>query len=306
MNRYMISLCALTVSPLLFANTASASQDSESDFSIALEAGMERDSQLTVEEIDQYEVASDMATHLQFEAEGDWQATSRLALKGGYHYTSKSYQDNEDFDLDIGRVFGDVSYDFSVLTVGANQHRIDAKLAGDGFLDMTRTEFYAGKLFANSFYLRSELLDIDKKFDNLSDRDASGDSVATDGYFFFNQGLSFFSLGFEQEEETAQAEHFSYDAINYRATFSHEFNWLDKRHRLKLNGRYSNRDYLGVYPEINEARADTKNSISLTWDLFFTDHFSMISHLQQTDADSNLSSADYDATQLSIIFRLDI
>jgi|Cruoilmetagenom7_1024161.scaffolds.fasta_scaffold11048_2 hypothetical protein len=306
MNRYMISLCALTVSPLLFANTASASQDSESDFSIALEAGMERDSQLTVEEIDQYEVASDMATHLQFEAEGDWQATSRLALKGGYHYTSKSYQDNEDFDLDIGRVFGDVSYDFSVLTVGANQHRIDAKLAGDGFLDMTRTGFYAGKLFANSFYLRAELLDIDKKFDNLSDRDASGDSVATDGYFFFNQGLSFFSLGFEQEEETAQAEHFSYDAINYRATFSHEFNWLDKRHRLKLNGRYSNRDYLGVYPEINEARADTKNSISLTWDLFFTDHFSMISHLQQTDADSNLSSADYDATQLSIIFRLDI
>lgn len=306
MNRYMISLCALTVSPLLFANTASASQDSESDFSIALEAGMERDSQLTVEEIDQYEVASDMATHLQFEAEGDWQATSRLALKGGYHYTSKSYQDNEDFDLDIGRVFGDVSYDFSVLTVGANQHRIDAKLAGDGFLDMTRTGFYAGKLFANSFYLRAELLDIDKKFDNLSDRDASGDSVATDGYFFFNQGLSFFSLGFEQEEETAQAEHFSYDAINYRATFSHEFNWLDKRHRLKLYGRYSNRDYLGVYPEINEARADTKNSISLTWDLFFTDHFSMISHLQQTDADSNLSSADYDATQLSIIFRLDI
>lgn len=306
MKRYMISLCALTVSPLLIANTASASQDSESDFSIAIEAGIERDSQLTVEEIDQYEADSDMATHLQLEAEGNWKATSRLALKGGYHYTSKSYQDNENFDLDIGRVFGDVSYDFSVLTVGANHHKIDAKLAGDGFLDMTRTGFYATKLFANSFYLRAELLDIDKRFDNLSDRNSTGDSVAIDGYFFFNQGLSFFSLGIEQEDETAQAEHFSYDATNYRATFSHEFNWLDKRNRLKLNGRYSNRDYFAVFPEINEARADSKNSLSLTWDLFFTDQFSMITHLEQTDSDSNLTSADYDSTQLSLIFRLDI
>lgn len=306
MKPYIIPLYVLTVSPLLIPSFASAAERSESEFSIALEAGMERDSQLTVEEIDQYEAASDMATHLQFEAEGYWQATSRLALKGGYHYTSKSYQDNEDFDLDISRLFADVSYDFSILTLGANQHKVNADLAGDSFLDMTRTGFYAGKLFANSFYLRAELLDIDKTFDNLSERNASGDSFATDGYLFFNQGLSFFSLGFEKEEETAQAEHFSYDATNIRATFSHEFNWLDKRNRLKFNGRHSNRDYLGIYPDLDEARSDTKNTISLTWDLFFTDQFSMITHLEQTDADSNLPSADYDATQLSLIFRLDI
>lgn len=306
MKRYITPLYALTVCPLLMAGIASASESSDSDFSIALEAGIERDSQLTVEEIDQYEADSDMATHLQFEAEGDWQATSRLALKGGYHYTSKSYQDNQDFDLDISRVFADVSYDFSFVTLGANQHEVDAKLAGDGFLDMTRTGFYAGRLFANSFYLRAELLDIEKSFDDLSERNATGDTIATDGYFFFNQGLSFFSLGIEQEEETAQAEHFSYDAINFRATFSHEFNWLNKRNRIKLNGRHSNREYLGVYPGIDEARTDTKNSVSFSWNLFFTDHFSMITHLEQTFADSNLPSADYDANQLSLIFRLDM
>lgn len=306
MKPFMKSAYVLAFSPLLLALQASASDQSDSSFTIGLEAGMESDSQLSVEEIDQYEASSDMATHLHFDAEGDWQATSNLSIKGGYHYTSKNYQDNSNFDLEISRAFGDVSYDFSFVTLGANQHKGDATLADDGFLDMSRTGFYAGRLFGNSFYLRAEVLDIDKNFDNLNDRNATGDIVSADAYLFFNQGLSFFSFGMEQEEETAQADYFNYDADNFRATFSHEFNWLNKRNRLKVNGRSSQRDYTGIYPEIGESREDTKRSISLSWELFFTDSFLMTNRIEQTYADSNLPSADYDATQLSLIFRLEI
>lgn len=298
MKYFLIPVCALAVSQAL-----SAAQNSDGEFTVAVEAGLESDSQLTVEEIDQYEATSDIARHLQFEAEGDWQAGSNFNIKAGYNYMSKSYQDNPDFDLDIGRLYGDVSYDFTEVTLGTNHHSIDAKLAGDSFLDMSRTGFYAGRLFANSFYVRAELLDIKKTFNTLSDRDANADVIALDAYYFFNQGLSFIAFGLESEEETAQVNYYSYDADNYRATYSNEFNWLSKRNQLKLNWRYYQRDYQDIYPDIEESREDTRNSFSLTWDLFFNDSLSLITHLEQTYSESNLPSADYDATQISLILR---
>lgn len=298
MKHFLIAVCALAIGQALHG-----AQDSDSNFSFAVEAGLENDSQLTVEEIDQYQSTGDTATHLQFEADGQWQAGSNFNIKAGYNYMSKAYQDNENFDLDIARFYGDVSYDFAEVTLGANRHSIDAKLAGDSFLDMTRTGIYAGRLFANNFYLRAEVLDIEKTFDTLSDRNASADVFALDAYYFFNQGLSFVAFGLENEEETAQANHFSYDANNYRATYSNEFTWLEKRNRFKLNWRYYQRDYQDTYPDLDESREDSKNSFSIAWDLFFNDTLSMMTEIEQTYSDSNLPSADYDATQVSLIFR---
>lgn len=298
MKYSLIPVCALAISQAL-----QGAQDSDSNFSFAVEAGLENDSQLTVEEIDQYQSTGDTATHLQFEADGHWKAGPNFNVKAGYNYMYKNYQDNNDFDLAISRMFADVSYDFSALTLGANHHSIDATLAGDSFLDMSRTGFYAGRLFASSFYLRAEVLDIEKTFETLSDRNANADVYALDAYYFFNQGLSFVAFALEKEEETAQANHFSYDANNYRATYSNEFTWLDKRNRFKLNWRYYQRDYQDVYPNLDESREDTKNSFSIAWDLFFNDTLSMMTKVEQTYSDSNLESADYDATQVSLIFR---
>lgn len=294
--RYKVSTLFL----LIACQLASANND---NFSFALEAGLVNDSQLAVEEIDQFESTSDTAKHFQFEADGNWKPADKLNVKAGYSYMDQSYQDNDEFDLTISRLHGDVSYDFPWLTLGVNQHKIDAKLAGDGFLDMTRKGYYIGKLFANSFYLRAESLEIDKTFDTLGDRNAETSALAVDGYYFFNDGLSFFSVGYETEDEKANAPEFSYDGTNYRATFSNKFSFLDKNSQMKLFWRYSDRDYKDIYPGIDQSRADTKSIYGLNWTLWFNDTLSLITEVEQTDSESNLESADYDATQVSLILR---
>lgn len=300
MKFLFIAFCGLLVS-----QAVRATDNADNNLSFAIEAGLTHDSQLTVEEIDQYQDSGDTANHLEFEADGSWKPSPNFNLKAGYNYLNNNYHNADDFDLAINRFYGNISYDFSVVTVGANHHSIDAKLADDDFLDMERTGFYAGRLFADSFYLRAEMQEIEKTFETLSERNATADVLAVDAYFFFNKGLSFIALGLENEDAVAQQNHFSYEGNNYRATYSNEFSWLDKRNRFELNWRYIQRDYQDLYPVLTANREDSKNSFSLTWDFFFDDTFSMMTEFEQTYSDSNLQSADYDATQLSLVFRAD-
>ncbi len=300
MKFLLIPFCGLLVS-----QAVSASDNTDNNLSFGLEVGLTHDSQLTVEEIDQYQASGDTANLIEFEADGNWKPTANFNFKAGYNYLNNNYHNSDDFDLAINRFYGDVSYDFSVVTLGASHHSIDAKLADEDFLDMERTGFYAGHLFANSFYLRAEMQDIEKTFDALSDRNATSDIFAVDAYYFFNQGLSFIALGIENEDAVAQQSHFSYESENYRATYSNEFSWLDKRNRFKLNWRYYQRDYQDTFPDLGQSREDTKNSFSLAWNFFFNDTFTMITEFEQTYSDSNLESADYDATQVSLVLRAD-
>ncbi|WP_223669835.1 hypothetical protein [Kangiella shandongensis] len=298
MKYLLLTLPLMAISPSALAKT-------EADYELTAEAGAVYNSELVVDEIDQRSSSGDMARYLSLDLGGDWVIEDRFNIKAGYNVSDTDYQDSDDFDLTIHRFYGDVSYDFSAVTVGASQHEIDAKLAGDSFLDMSRGSFYLSKLFNNSIFVRAETIRIDKSFDTLPQRDATNDALGVDSYFFYNQGNSFFSLGYSAEEERAASPEFSYDGDNYRATLSNKFGH-DNNHRLQLQWRYFDRDYRADFPSIRKVRNDSRNTLRLAWDYYFTPQYSLVTQLENTESSSNFETADYTANEISLLFKVEL
>lgn len=297
MKQVSIAIALTFLSSTLAANN--------SDYSLTLEAGASHQSQLVVEEIDQFSSNGDTARYLSFDVAGDWELGEKFKLNAGYHYSDTSFKDNSDFDLAIGRLYSDVSYDLSIVTLGYNANRVDAKLGGDSFMDLDRDSFYLARLINNSIYLRAESTSIDKTFDTLGERNATNDATSFDTYFFYNQGQSFFSLGYVTEEESANQPEYSYDGKVYRATFSNKFG-ADNQHKIKLRWRYTDRDYQAVFPGLDSARQDELNTLGLSWEYYFDPKFALVTELENTNSSSNFESADYNANQISLFLRADL
>src|SRR6478609_7941712 len=90
------------------------------DFEVS--AGAEQDSNLNVVELDKNAHESDTALLLNAKADASWKPTEKLNLSGGYAFTSKTYQNNSEFDLAIHQLYADANYDFTYVTGGASHH----------------------------------------------------------------------------------------------------------------------------------------------------------------------------------------
>lgn len=282
------------------AMTASAANPGV-DFEVS--AGAEQDSNLNVVELDKNSNESDIATLLNAKVDANWKPIEKLSLSGGYAYSTKLYQKNDNFNLAIHQLSADANYDFNVLTVGASYHYADALLDGKNFLDLRQTSFYVSKLINEKIYLRAATNIQDKKFTNLSERDARNTGFSGDAFVFFNAGKTFVSVGAANEDENAQAKQFDYKGINFRSKVSHKFSMADKDNKVQLGWRYTKRDYSGITPEIKAERYDTSHVADAEWEINFTSKVSLVTKVERGNYNSNLAAADYSETRTSILLK---
>lgn len=269
--------------------------------SIQLDAGTEYDSNLNIVELDQYSTASDWAAVFNARLNSQWQATDAVNLKAGYSYTSKNYRDQDEFDLTIQQLFADVSYNFSLLTLGASYHYADATLGGADFLKLQQTSLYASRLFNNRIFVRGALNHQDKDFPDTAERNASNNGLAGDVFVFFREGKTFIAAGFSSEEENAAQDQFSFDGTSLRGSINHKFSAWGKANKLQLGWRYQDRDYAGVTPEIDARRYDRNQIINFDWEINVTPKIIAIGRIERGNYQSNLPAANYSETLASLL-----
>ncbi|HEY0962519.1 MAG TPA: hypothetical protein VGE69_09185, partial [Pseudomonadales bacterium] len=172
----LASLLGAALAAPLFAATPEPvpqqQQDEALDFSGSVAAGIEYNDNLTVTELETAAGTGDTAATLEANADVSWQAGANTAVAAGYSFSGSRYQDVDAFDLDLHLVYADLSHDFALLTLGTNYYFADARLGGDSFLELNQYSLYAGKLFADTWYLRGALNFTDKQFDVFDVRDA--------------------------------------------------------------------------------------------------------------------------------------
>jgi len=298
-----IQLGAL-LAAILIQNANAKPQDSASvsaDFEVS--AGAEQDSNLNVVELDKSSNESDVAALLNAKVDASWKPVEKLSLSGGYAYSSKTYQDNDNFNLAIHQLSADANYDFTAVTLGANYHNAHALLDGKSFLDLKKTSFYASKLINNKIYLRVAANNQDKNFDGLSERNASNKGFSGDLFVFSNVGKTFVNLGVSNEKENAKSKQFDYTGINLKAKVSNKFSLWDKENKLQLGYRYLKRDYSGITPEIEAKRYDRGNVTEASWEISFTSKISMETKVEHGKYKSNLDAADYSETRAAILLK---
>lgn len=268
-----------------------------------LAAGVEYDSRLSVDELDRSAAISDEALVTSAKISGKWKPTSPFSLKGGYSYSGTKYRDNSEFDIDIHQLYADASYDFDVATVGASQFFADAKLDGEGLLELSRTSLYVSKLMDKRFFVRLAMDLTDKDFDTRSQRDADSSALSGDVYYFFNQAKSFVSVGVSGEEEDAVGDEFDFDGVGFKAKVSNKFQIAGKDSKLSLEYRYKQRDYDNLTPLIGERRDETRQNTKLVWEVWFTEQVGVENSLEYGNYNSNLDSNNFSEVIGSVVFK---
>ena len=294
---------ALTIFIQAINATAENPVSSAASANLEVSAGLEQDSNLNVVELDKSSNESDIAALLNAKLDANWKPVEKLSLSGGYSYSSKTYQENDIYNLAIHQFFADASYDFSAITAGASYHNANAILDGKSFLDLQQTSIYASKLINNKIYLRAAVNNQDKHFSGVSARNAENSGFSGDVFIFSNAGKTFVNFGVSNEKENALAKQFDYEGINLKAKVSNKFLLWNKENKLQLGYRYLKRDYSGVTPEIKTKRHDTGNIAEGSWEISFTPKISLETKLEHGKYKSNLDAADYSDSRLSVMLK---
>lgn len=296
----------MVTTPSLAAVPEAAPQQQREALTVSgsIAAGIEYNDNLTVTELETAAGTGDTAGTFEANADVNWQAGANTAVAAGYSFSGSRYQDIDAFDLDLHLLYADVSHDFAWLSLGANYYFADARLGGDTFLDLNQYSLYAGKLFADTWYLRGALNFTDKQFDVFDVRDADNEGFGVDLYRFFNAGRSSLMLGYAYEDEDTRGPAFDYTADTLRLRLNHRFTLAARDARVLLGYRWQDRDYVNATPAISIPRDDSQRVVEAQLEVDVMQNLALTAGWEYGDYDSRLSSADFTANRVAMAMRL--
>lgn len=294
----------LLIAASVSSGAAIAQNNDEFIVSGSLEAGAQYNSNVSVSELESATGQSDTSGKLDAGIDGNWQASERLSVNSGYSYSGQRYQDFDAFDLDLHLLYADISYELDAFSLGSNYYHADAKLGGDNFLALKQYSFYAGKLFAEQWFLRGALNFADKSFDDFAQRDADTEGLSLDAFWFFNQGRSSIVFGYAFDDEQARAAAFSYEADTVRLRYSHRFNLIGNETEIRLSTRLQDRSYKAVTPGLGAPRDDSQHITDARLEMSLMPSLAVAFELERGDYQSNLGSADYTENLASVSVKL--
>lgn len=277
----------------LSAGALAQTSNSPFTYSGSLEAGTEYNSNVSVSELESASGESDMAGAVDAAFDVNWKPAERVSVDAGYNFTSRRYDDFDDFDLDMHLLYGDASYEMDLFSVGANYYFADAQLGGDDFLTLKQSSLYAGKLFDDSFYLRGAVNVSEKEFDGFGARDADTEGLSLDAFWFFNEGMSTLVLGYAYDDEDARSREFAYEADTFRTRYTHRFAVNGRESNVQLGGRAQMRDYKGITPVIGMPRDDRQYVLDARVEVKLMPWLAVTGQVERGDYRSRLASADY-------------
>jgi len=293
--KWTLPLCMATACSL-----ALAQQEPPLTVSGSLATGVEYNSNVSVAELESASGQSDIAATVDAGLDMSWQATGQLTVSGGYSFSSQSYQDFDNFDLDMHMLYADISQDFERFSVGANHYYADAKLGGDDFLILNQSSVYVGRLINEQWFVRGALNISDKSFSGFAARDADTSGLSLDAFWFFNQGRSSLVLGYAYDDEDTRSQAFAYEADTLRIRYSNSFMLLGLESDLQLGLRTQQRDYKGITPSIGVPRDDNHYIADTSLKMNVQPWLAVTGKLERGNYQSRLPRADYSEERVSL------
>lgn len=268
--------------------------------SAELSTGVAHDSNVNIPELNQNSRNSDTAVAVGAKFDGKWKATQRLTLNAGYRFSSKVYRRTPEYDLSLHQLSAEATYELALANVGISRHYANASLNKRKFLTLQQTSIFAGKLIREKIYLRVAATTQDKQFASLAERNATNRSMSGDAFVFFNDGKTFVNVGVAHENENAMAKVFDYTGNTIKTSFSHQYHLWNIPQKLQLATRYSVRNYLGINPEIRQARRDAEHVSEVAWEVSLTPTIAATTKVEYGNYHSNISSAAFSAAKTSL------
>ncbi len=277
------------------AGAALAEDDAASgpSFEVEIAAGVDYDSNISVNELDTNTGEDDFAAAI----EADFNMTAPIApnteFQLGYSFAQTLHADLTDFDLQSHLATADLTHDLGPVEIGGAYRFAYSRLGGASFFTMHQVNPYAAVFIGKQFYVRGGYTWSDKDFDVDPTRDAKNRSYGGDVYFFLNGVKSYLVGGYERERENAVADEFDYHSDNFRVRFAQRFPFGVDQGELSLGYRHEARDYDNPTPSIMAVRDDKRNRFQAELELPINKFSFARFEYEHGDYNSNLPSADY-------------
>lgn len=289
----MSASLAMAATAALAEETGAAKKSSGPSFDVEIAAGVDYDSNVSVDQIDTNTGQDDFAAAL----EADFDLTAPLGpdteFQLGYGFSQSLHFDFTAFDVQSHLATADLSHDFGFVDIGAAYRFAYSRLGGDPFLTMHQINPYMSKFIGKTLFVRAGYTYADKNFDTSPLRDARNNSFGGDVYVFLNGVKSYLVGGYERERENAFGDEFDYHADNFRARFAQRFPFGAGDAELSVGYRLDDRNYDNVTPSILAVRDDKRQRFEVDLELPITGHAFARLEYEHGDYKSNLPSADF-------------
>lgn len=295
-STFIISIATAGLLPSALLNAAAA-EEQRFSWQGKLEAGYLYDSNVTVRELDTTTNESDQAAQLKGSVSLKWNPWANLNFNTGINHSETLYQSQDEFDLAVTTIHGDLSYDFSEITVGVSRHDAQADLAEQAFMDYQQDAFYLARLWGTRWYTRVAMQDIEKSFNQVSDRNATAEAIAGDVYWFTPSAKSFVMFGYTYHDETATNPELSYREPQYRLTWQSQAAGWGGEHTWQVHLQWQQRDYEAPMQLLDgAAREEQRMTVRAHWDIPLATALKLTPSIEYVDNQSNFAEVDYDET----------
>ena len=283
-----------------FASPVVQAEESQGRFIFEAEASGIYDSNVSVDQIDVLIREGD--TKLKLKAtlgyENPFAEDGEFNVK--YKVSQSLYSEFTNFNIQSHTLSSGIKNKFAGVTLAANYSFVHTRLGGNSFLDMNIFSPSASGFIAKNVYVRAGYNYYDKDFKASDDRDAGNHNFTLDGYYFFNNSKSFFSVGVSYEDEDALADEFDLKGYTLRSSLQMPVNIVRDGGKVKLSYAYRDRDYDNITPSILAIRAETRSVFKAALEIPVHDKFNLISEYKYTDRNSNFDSSNYTESVISI------
>lgn len=284
----------LTICPL------SLQAADDKPWSMEASAGIEYDSNITVEEVDIETGLGDIAGLIDFSAKYEFEADEATSFEVGYSFSQSLHEDATNFDLQSHVLTALAKHKFDGFDLGVNYLYINTSLGGESFLQINKASPYVAFFATPALYIRANYAYTDKNLKTSNDRDAQTHSLGGSAFYFMNKAKTYLMFSYRYDSLDANADHFDYNGHDVRVRYQVKFPWGDRDARFRIGGRYLKRDYHAITPSLGVARDDERLSFESMIEVPFLDSFLARLKYRHTDATSNLASADYKENLVSV------
>lgn len=286
--------CALFLAPW-----AVQAQEDKS-WSIDVSAGVEYDSNITVQEADIQTNTGDLAGVFELGAEVGFDVGEGTTLDLGYDFSQSLHLDETSFDLQIHGLSAFLEHDFGEFDAGVSAQYFNTSLGGNEFLDLTKISPYVSTFVGESLFLRGAYSYTDKNLKNRTDRDAESHSFGADLFYFMDGASSFVTGGYEYEDQDATDDPFDFKGHNFKLRYKTNLVVADRPSELTVGWRFEKRNYSNITPSIGAERDDKRHTFKGELEVPVLERFKLIGELEYQDSSSNFDPADFSAVIATI------
>ncbi len=273
-----------------------------------LEAGVEFDDNVAVEQNDDNSESGDVAAILELDGGYKLVDEKDARVEVGYNFYQSLYQDMNEFNYQSHNPSFMAWIKPGGIKLGFEYSYTHSLLDDSFFLDLHMVSPTISAILSDEFYVTAYYRFYDKNYNSSDDdRDAQTHQTGADVYYYFdrpNKGYFSFGGGFTSEDTSGPA--FDYDGFLGRAAVQIPVELFEKKGRVKLSYAYQKRDYDNVEsltPITTETRLDDRHTLRLNTELELTTELKVVAEYRHVSRNSNLATSDYQENIGSVGFR---